>query len=98
MSDGDARDEQSSLREQITTRQEKAVLLAQIARLEVECQVLREGVAIIRETAAQRFPSIATTPMVLPISEVVRDEKAMAKEVDRRLADPSRTWWTSEKR
>ena len=98
MSDGEVRDEEPSLREQITSRQEKAALLAQIARLEVECQVLREGAAIIRETAAQRFPAIANTPVVRPISECIRDEMAMAKEVDARLSDPSRTWWTSVKR
>lgn len=83
------------LKEQLAARDaEIAALRAQIARSEVERNILTEGCALIREVGSEFAPVVAkTTRLNETIYKVMRSPEEMQKEIDRRIADPLRSWW-----
>lgn len=67
------------------------------ARLRVENVILTEGCAIIREVACGYAPVVGhATRLQTTIFKVMADPAEMTREIDRRIADPKRTWWTEE--
>jgi hypothetical protein len=69
------------------------------ARLRVENEILLEGCAILREVACNYAPVVAhATPLQKTIYLVMRDPAELEKEIDRRIADPKRTWWNESLR
>lgn len=67
-------------------------------RAELERDILVEGCALLRETACAYAPVVAkATRLQETIYRVMRDPAEMQKEIDRRLADPKRTWWNDPK-
>ncbi len=67
-----------------------------LRRMEVERDILLEGAAILRETAAAYAPVVANASRLKDtIYKVMRSPEEMQSEIDRRLADPKRTWWNN---
>ncbi len=100
------KEENASLRERIeafarvvasgetAAREETDEVRRALRRTEVERDILLEGAAILRETAAKYAPVIAmATRLNETIYRVMRSPQEMQKEIDLRLIDPKRTWW-----
>jgi len=78
-------------------REEIATILTENERLRVVNRILLEGCAIIREEAINRAQSVGyATRLTETIFKVMRSDEAMEAEVDRRLADPRRSWWSEK--
>lgn len=73
---------------------EKDSLLDQCVRSNIEVVILLEGCAIMRETAVNVAPVVASsTRLNETIFKVMRDPDEMRREIERRQADSRRTWW-----
>jgi|LNFM01.1.fsa_nt_gb hypothetical protein len=81
--------------EQEALRSESEALRKENARLRVENEILLEGCALIREAGVLIAPVIGfSNKLCETIFKVMRSPEEMRKEVDRRILDPRRTWWT----
>ena len=64
-------------------------------RLRMENEILREGCALIREAGVQIAPVMGfSNRLCESILKVMRSSEEMQREVDRRIIDPRRTWWS----
>ena len=82
------KEENAGLKAEVHSLREKG------RRTEIECEILVEGCALIREVASNYSPAVSkATQLQGTVFKVLRFPDEMKVEIDRRLADPMRTWW-----